>query len=94
MNSAILLSPPTLNTLPQKAPLDGSVAIDFSEGVLVLRASQKVQERIEFLLDKQRQSGLDASEDAELDAYAEMDDYLSFLNRVSRNLQEPSYHKN
>ncbi|HRJ44969.1 MAG: hypothetical protein KJZ86_07330 [Caldilineaceae bacterium] len=64
-----------------------------SEGILILRASRAVQTRIENLLERQRESGLNASEDAELDAYAKMDDYLSFFNRVSRNIQDATQHE-
>ncbi len=94
MSVAIPFTPPVLDALPKKVPLDGSIGIDFSEGFLVLRASRAVQMRIESLLDIQRETGLNAGEDAELDAYAEMDDYLSFLNRVSRNLQKSTLHEN
>ena len=80
--------------LSKGVPLDGAVGIDFNEGVLVLRASHSVQIRVESLLERQCQSGLNASEDAELDAYAEMDDDLSFLNRVIRNLQELARREN
>lgn len=94
MNIAIPFTPPILDALTKKTPLDASIGIDFSEGVLVLRASRAVQSRIEKLLDKQSDSGLSASEEAELDAYEEMDDYLSFLNRISRNVQESNLHEN
>lgn len=87
MSVSILLTPPVLDVLPSNMPLENAINLDFSEGVLVLRASGSVQSRIESLLDRQRVSGLTASENAELDAYEEMDDYLSFLNRISRNLQ-------
>jgi hypothetical protein len=79
MSVAMPFTPSVLDALPQKVPLDGSIGIDFSEGFLVLRASHAVQMRIESLLDIQCETGLNASENAELDAYAEMDDYLSTL---------------
>jgi len=37
-------------------------------------------------LSKQKTSQLNTEEDKELDCYEEIDDYLSFLNRVVRNL--------
>lgn len=94
MNLTASLPMPTLEALPKNLPLDGSIGIDFAEGLPVLRASAAVQQRIEELLELQRQSQLSASQNAELNAYAEMDDYLSFLNRVIRNLQEASYREN
>lgn len=87
MSVSTLLTPPILDVLPNSMPLENAIDLDFSEGVLILRASSSVQSRVESLLDRQRESGLTASENTELDAYEEMDDYLSFLNRISRNLQ-------
>jgi uncharacterized protein YnzC (UPF0291/DUF896 family) len=45
-----------------------------------------VQKRIATLLRKQQESKLSAEETEELKGYEEIDDYLSFLNRVVRNL--------
>ena len=91
MNLTASLPAPTLDALPKNLPMDGSIGIDFADGFPVLCASVSVQRRIEELLDIQRQAELSASQNAELNAYAEMDDYLSFLNRVIRNLQEASF---
>jgi hypothetical protein len=38
------------------------------------------------LLQKQRDTELTPDEIAEVDCYAEIDDYLSFVNRTIRNL--------
>ncbi len=79
-------SAPVLRALPDSFPREGAVEIEIEEGVPVLRASIAVRERIEALLDKQRGSRLSDDEEQELDRYEEVDDYLSFLNRLSRNI--------
>lgn len=56
------------------------------QGIPVIKASSHVQDRIESLIDKNKESGLSETETEELDRYEEMDDFLSFLNRVIRNL--------
>jgi hypothetical protein len=60
------------------------------EGVPIFRASATVQTRIETLLAKQQATGLSAEEEQELDSYEGIDDYLSFVNRVVRNLAHSS----
>ncbi|NJL01264.1 MAG: hypothetical protein HC910_12165 [Spirulinaceae cyanobacterium SM2_1_0] len=77
---------PKLAALPMTLPLEGAVRLELVEGVPVLRASAQVQARIEELLDRQREMALTASEVRELDAYGEIDDYLSLINRLVRNL--------
>jgi len=77
---------PKLQKLPVTMPEDGSISIMLEEGVPIFRASNRVIERIHNLLDKQRKEGLSSSENEELDRYAEIDDYLSHLNRVVRNV--------
>lgn len=77
---------PRLQSLPAALPLDGAVRIELEEGVPVFRASASVQDRIEELLAKQRETDLGAEEGAELDRYEELDDYMRFVNRVARNL--------
>jgi hypothetical protein len=76
---------PKLDRLPIDLP-EGAVRIDLVEGIPMFRAAGAVQERIEFLLDRQADGLLSANEEQELDCYAEIDDYLSFLNRTVRNL--------
>ena len=51
----------------------------------VFRASTAVQERITFLLQKNKTTKLTASEKRELDEYEEADDYFSYLNRIIAN---------
>jgi hypothetical protein len=79
---------PRLQQLPNTFPLEGAVRIEIEEGVPLFRASRAVQERIGALVIKQRASTLTAEEEKELDRYEEIDDYLSFLNRVVRNLAQ------
>jgi hypothetical protein len=67
-------------------PLEGAVRIELEEGVPVLRASNVIRDRIEDLVVKQRRGGLSKVEEEELDRYEEIDDYLSFVNRVMRNV--------
>jgi hypothetical protein len=75
-----------LRHLPQVLPLDNVVRIELQDGVPVFRASEWVQERIAMLLEKQQSTPLAHDESRELDSYEEVDDYLSFVNRVVRNL--------
>ena len=77
---------PRLHDLPTTLPVEGAIRIEIEEGVPILRASTAVQARIETLLSKQQSSTLSAEEEKELNGYEEIDDYLSFLNRVVRNL--------
>jgi len=77
---------PRLQALPVTLPIEGAVRIEIEEGIPIFKASNGVQTRIEELLQKNQDSGLTAKESEELDRYEEIDDYLSFLNRVVRNL--------
>ena len=86
MNIELAHSIPKLRSLPVSLPLEGAIRIELQEGVPILRASSSVQERIDKLLLKERESGLSAQEAEEFDRYEEIDDYLSFLNRLVRNL--------
>lgn len=83
---------PRLRNLPDSLPLDKAVRIELVEGVPVFKASQTIQDRIEELLRKQREARLKSGEETELDRYEEMDDYLSFVNRVVRNLMQSEKH--
>lgn len=77
---------PKLANLTNALPIDGAVRLELEEGVPILRASEIVRSRIESLLDKQQKNSLSQAEEAELDSYEEIDDYLSFVNRTVRNL--------
>jgi len=77
---------PRLRSLPAALPLEGAVRIELEEGTPVFRASSVIQARIEDLLLKQRRGRLGREEKEELDRYEEVDDYLSFVNRLMRNI--------
>jgi len=72
-------------TLPKNLPLDGAIAITLQDGVMIFRASQNIQERIENLLHKREETTLTETEEQELDDFAVIDDYLGFVNRMIRN---------
>ena len=78
-----LISP--ITTLPKNLPLDGAIAITLQDGVMIFRASQNIQQRIENILDKREETPLTETEEQELDDFAAIDDYLSFVNRMIRN---------
>lgn len=82
------LSPlmPILHGLPPTLPPDGSIALEIEQGVAIFRVSPSVQTHIEELLDKQRLTGLSQDEEKELDQYEEIDDYLSYINRLLRKI--------
>lgn len=79
---------PKLHGLPVSLPRENAVEIEIEQNVLIFRVSKIAQERIEGLLEKQKSSSLTEDEERELDRYEEIDDYLSFLNRLTRNLAE------
>jgi hypothetical protein len=84
----VMQSLPRLEKLPALLPLEGAVRIELEEGVPVFRASDVIQARIEDLVMKQGNGELSPGEEKELDRYEEIDDYLSFVNRVVRNLTQ------
>ncbi|CAD5954387.1 hypothetical protein NO976_02836 [Planktothrix agardhii] len=77
---------PKLETLPENFSLEGIISITLIEGITIFRASEKIQSRIETLLERQKKAVLTLEEEKELDAYEELDDYLSLVNRTIRNL--------
>lgn len=79
---------PKLHHLPNSLSRENAVEIELEKNVLIFRATKITQNRIEDLLDKQKVSGLNEIEERELRQYEEVDDYLSFLNRLTRNLAE------
>jgi phosphoglycerate-specific signal transduction histidine kinase len=86
MPSHFIYPLPKLHHLPASLPVDGAVRLELQNGLPVLRASTAVQRRITVLLHKQQEMALSPEETDELDRYDEIDDYLSFLNRIVRNL--------
>ena len=79
---------PLIGTLPNTLPHEGAVNLELEKGVLLLRVSRRTQARIEELLNKQSLTSLSEAEETELDLYENLDDYLSFINRLSRNLTQ------
>ena len=77
---------PGLKFLPKSLPLEQAVRIELKEGVPIFKASSSIQNRIEKLLFKLRELSLTGEEDRELSLYEELDDYLSFANRIMRNI--------
>jgi hypothetical protein len=51
---------------------------------LVLRASGRLQQRFEELLEGRKAGGLTAMENREYEAICQLDDALSWLNRLAR----------
>jgi hypothetical protein len=88
MPSQVIYPFPKFHHLPASLPLDGAVRLELQNGLPVLRASTAVQRRITALLRKQQETTLSSEEIDELDRYEEIDDYLSFLNRIVRNLSQ------
>lgn len=88
MSQPLTQTMPILHGLPITLPRDGAVQLEFEQGVLVFCASQAVQDRIEVLLGKQSTAGLSEAEAKELEQYEDIDDYLSFTNRLLRNLKQ------
>jgi len=86
MQSSPVQTLPVLRDLPISMPREGAINIEFEQGLPILRIVQAAQDKIESLLDKQRESSLTANEEIELQKYEEVDDYLSYLNRLIRNL--------
>lgn len=75
----------TINSLPKAFLSDNAVQLEFEQGILIFRASKKIQERIAELLEKEKSSTLTPEEIEEFNAYGEIDDYLSHVNRLIRN---------
>ncbi len=80
---------PSLQQLPASLPLDGAVRIELEEGIPIFKASAAVQARIQTLLEQMQETALSEEEELELDRYEEIDDYLSFVNRLIRNQALP-----
>lgn len=78
---------PKLSELPTSLPQDGSINLVLEGGVPTFRASPAVVGRVAHLLERERGGELSQAETDELERYEEIDDYLSHLNRVVRNLQ-------
>lgn len=69
--------------LLQRLP-DGAISVETVDGNLVLRASAKLQERFEELLERRKTSTLPMEEAEEYEAICHLDHALSWLNRLAR----------
>ena len=78
----------SLKGLPAAFRREGAIDLTVEQGVIILRASKAVQTRIESLVRKNRTTKLTQAEKRELQQYEQIDDYLSLLNRLSRNLSQ------
>jgi hypothetical protein len=78
----------TPSDMPAVLRRDGAINLEVEQGVIILRASKAVQDRIESLLNKEQTAKLTRTEKKELQQYEQIDDYLSLLNRLSRNLAQ------
>lgn len=76
---------PNLTELASTLPIDDAVRIEVREGIPMFRATPRIQERIEELLDKQTEGQLAGEDARELDRYEELDAFLSLVNRLVRN---------
>jgi len=84
------LTIPKLTRLPETLLSDGAVHLELEQGIVIFRASAAVQTRIAELLEKQQANTLTEAEERELTDYEEVDDYLSHVNRLIRNLSQSS----
>ena len=82
MNTLLL---PNLQKITPLLPLEGIICLDLREGIPRFCASQSISDRIQSLLEIQKERSLSPEEEQELDRYEEIDDYLSFVNRTVRN---------
>ena len=77
-----------LPTLVSALRMDDPVRIEPCEGVPIFRATPRVQERIEDLLEKQTEGPREEGERRELEAFEELDDLLCLVNRLVRNAMD------
>lgn len=63
---------------------EGAVSVERQDHKLVLRASQQLQQQFEDLLERRKSAKLTAEESEQYDAICELDDALSWLNRLIR----------
>lgn len=90
MNKRLIRQIPKLENLPLTLPRENAVMLELEQGVVIFRASRSVKKRIEDLLEKHKADFLTSEEAKELEAYEEIDDYLSHVNRLIRNSVEAS----
>lgn len=76
---------PNLEALARALPMEDAVRIELREGVPVFRATPRIQDRVEELLEKQAEAALSDEDETELDRYEALDEFLSLVNRIVRN---------
>jgi len=64
---------------------DGAVSVAAEDDSLVLRASDELQNRFESLLARHKSGTLTADEQCQYDAICQLDEALSWLNRLARS---------
>ena len=90
MNNQAIQQLPKLKNIKKNLINDRAVNLKVEHGVVIFRASKEMQSRIEELLEKNKSGSLKAEEESELTTYEEIDDYLSYVNRLIRNSTEDS----
>ena len=68
---------------------DGAVSVTVEGTALVLKASNALQERFETLLAKRKDGTLSVEETQEYQALCDLDEALSWLNRLARGSKTP-----
>jgi hypothetical protein len=63
---------------------DGAVSVAVEDSTLVLKASSALQGRFEILLAKRKTGALSVEETHEYQAICDLDNALSWLNRLAR----------
>ena len=80
------MNPESLSTLAWVGSLpDGAVSVESRDGALVLRASRKLQTKFEDLMQRKKSGELNEADSDEYQAICELDDALSWLNRLARS---------
>lgn len=90
MNKQAIQQLPKLKKLSKGLVASQTVNLKIEQGVVIFRASAEMKNRIEDLLDKDKSNSLTKKEAEELEMFAEIDDYLSHVNRLIRNSSEAS----
>jgi hypothetical protein len=67
---------------------DGAISLDIEASTVVLRASSKLQDRFDVLLDKRKRGVLSPQETREYEAICDLDKALSWLNRLARGARD------
>ena len=88
MSSPSRSSVPLLHHLPASLPLDGALRLELQDGVPVLRASATVHTGLPPYSGSTRTAPFPRRKQR-AGRYEELDEYLSFLNRMVRNMLAP-----